>query len=241
MTENYNKEKKCADSEADAVIEEEGIESSKSGSVNMRKVPIVSSLRRYREKQLKQYNIMVEYKNLKEHAPSGVYLLPSFTDLRTMYGVIFVRLGMYSKGLFKFRITLPKEYPMDGKYPQFYFFSKVYHPLVDPQTFELDLGSKFPEWKAGRDQLAKILVFMKRIFYAKEKDFLSTMNMDMVPNKEALYLYKHDKKAFMKKVSACVEESLERRYVNEKNSTIIFTEPKPAHDKIRNSILSHQR
>merc|ERR1712176_1056904 len=93
------------------------------------------------------------------------------------------------------------------------------------------------KWKAGEDQIVKVLEYAKKIFYAKEKDFMSFSMASSVFNRQALHLYNTDRKAYVKKVDECVQASLERRFVNEKNSTIRFTEPKSAHEKIRRSIL----
>ena len=35
--------------------------------------------RKKREHTLKNYQIMIEYKHLKQHVPPGIYILPSFT------------------------------------------------------------------------------------------------------------------------------------------------------------------
>ena len=72
--------------------------------------PSETLLNQYRTQTMKDYSIMIEYKNLKQHVPSGIYVLPSFDDFRVWHGVIFIRHGLYQGGVFKFRIELPKEY-----------------------------------------------------------------------------------------------------------------------------------
>ena len=46
---------------------------------------------------------------LKTYAPSGVIMTPR--DLRCWDGAIFIRSGGYAKGVFKFRMDIPEEYP----------------------------------------------------------------------------------------------------------------------------------
>lgn len=46
---------------------------------------------------------------LKTYAPSGVIMTPR--NLRCWDGAIFIRSGGYAKGVFKFRMDIPEEYP----------------------------------------------------------------------------------------------------------------------------------
>ena len=65
----------------------------------------VKTMRKYRSQTLKDYQIMIEYKHLKHHAPRGMYVLPSFTDRRCWHGVVFLRQGLYKRGIFKFIVS----------------------------------------------------------------------------------------------------------------------------------------
>jgi ubiquitin-protein ligase len=58
---------------------------------------------------MKDYQIVREFKALKNNVPNGVYVLPSFDSLREWSGVIFLRQGLYQKGIFRFRIDIPME------------------------------------------------------------------------------------------------------------------------------------
>ena len=68
-----------------------------------------SLLNQYRSQTIKDYGLMIEYKHLKQYVPSGIYVLPSFEDLRLWFGVIFIRRGLYQGGVFRFRIDFPPE------------------------------------------------------------------------------------------------------------------------------------
>mmetsp|Transcript_6931 Transcript_6931/g.9082 ORF Transcript_6931/g.9082 Transcript_6931/m.9082 type:complete len:109 (+) Transcript_6931:28-354(+) len=57
------------------------------------------------------------------------------------------------------------------------------------------------------------------------------------PNPEAHQLFQSNKKEFLDRVAACVRESQEKMYENAPESSIRFTEPKPAHEHMRKSIL----
>ena len=80
-----------------------------------------------RSKQIvKDYCVVAEYKNLKDHGPLGIYvnnfyfilieinrevkILPSFDNLRVWHGVLFVRSGLFKNGVFRFRVDIPEEY-----------------------------------------------------------------------------------------------------------------------------------
>ncbi len=56
------------------------------------------------------------------------------------HGVIVLRYGFYRRGIFKFVIHIPEAYPYVA--PKVVFLSKVFHPLINYKTGELDL---FPQ------------------------------------------------------------------------------------------------
>lgn len=62
-----------------------------------------------RNQKLKLYTIVKEYEALKEHVPSGVYLMPAFDDAYTWHGVVFVYRGSYANGVFRFVLSIPAE------------------------------------------------------------------------------------------------------------------------------------
>ncbi|CAM9506179.1 unnamed protein product [Ectocarpus sp. 4 AP-2014] len=180
---------------------------------------------------LKDYRLTIEYKHLKQNAPGGVFVIPSVNHLRIWYGVIFVRRGHYANGVFKFRVELPPDYNDAGTWPIIRFTSSVFNPMVSPITGELDLRSVFPEWLPGKHYMVTALTYLKKVFYMKDFSF------PRPANPEAQALFQDDKRGFLERVEACVRESQETVYENEEGSSLRFTEPKAAHDKLREKIL----
>ena len=86
----------------------------------------------YRSQTLKDYHVILEYKNLQKKCPQGVYVLPSTGSMRVWHGVVFVRGALYKNGIFKFRIDIPKAYPSNGVRPFVTFHTNVFHPMIDP-------------------------------------------------------------------------------------------------------------
>jgi ubiquitin-protein ligase len=183
---------------------------------------------------LRDYQLMIEYKQLTQTAPRGVYVLPSFDDLRTWHGVIFVRRGHYAGGIFKFRYELPLEYPSEGSRPRVTFTSRVFHPRVHPESGELELHSAFPRWDPSAVWNHSVLTFVKKIFYLK--DFAVEFPYSDAANE----MWKRDdKREYLHNASKCVQESLERRYANaDPASSIRMAPPMQQHEALRQKLVA---
>jgi len=179
-----------------------------------------------REQALRDYKVTIEYKHLKSHAPGGVYLIPSLDDLRHFYGVVFVRRGPFTNGIFKFQLRLPRLYNDINQHPQIIFTSYVYNPHVDPTTGELDITSAYPKWDPSRHYLVTVLTFLKKIFYAKSFE-------ECQANPQARDLASQDPAAYRENVDACVRESQKEVFVNEPDSMTRFTEEELSHRVLR--------
>jgi len=191
----------------------------------------ITTMRNYRTQHLKEFQIMVEYKRLQEEAPLGVYLMPSTDSLRLYFGVIFLDGGFYKNGVFKFRLELPRSFPADDAMPTLTFTSRVFHPYVHPKTFVLNLKAKFPKWKANVHTLVHILRFLKKIFY------MDKFSAQDAINPQALQLFERNPPSFMSRVEGCVSTSLEKRFANDPESTIVFTEHNVHHDVIARKLF----
>lgn len=186
---------------------------------------------------LRDIRLAIEFKHLISHAPGGVYLFPHNTDIRQLFGVIFVRKGLYSDGIFRFKITLPPEYNSPGTCPAVVFTPPIFHPLVDPKTGAVRLESsaqfgKPSEWDNKKHFLITILIFLKKIFYIKSYE-----EYENVPNEEALKLYESSQEEYMKYVQDCVKDAAENLNRMPAECPLVFTESKPAHQTLREQIF----
>lgn len=154
-----------------------------------------------REQALRDYKLTIEYKHLKQHSPSGVYLLPSLNSLRLFHGIIFVRRGLYSNAIFKFTMDLPEQYNSVDSFPRIHFTSNVYNPHVNPKTGALDIQSAYPTWDPHRHYLVTVLTYLKKIFYIKSYGDEATYNID------ARELSRTNPLEYRKNVEKCVLES----------------------------------
>ena len=159
-------------------------------------------------------------------APPGVYLMPSFDSLRVWHGVMFMHNGLYRGAIFKFAFYIPEDFP-DAR-PRVRFHSKVFHPQVDKDG-TLNLDAAFPTWKAGKDYIWHLVVFLKRSFMRIE--------VDGALNRDAADKYMNDRPAFTKEVKRCVDKSQELTLANPTDSSIKFTEYKAHHEVLRERII----
>jgi ubiquitin-protein ligase len=190
------------------------------------------SLQEEREQALRDYKVTIEYKHLKSHAPGGVYLVPSKDNLRHFFGVIFVRRGPFTNGIFKFSLKLPPKYNDTDMWPQIVFSSRVYNPYVIASTGELDIQSAYPTWDPSRHYLVTVLTYLKKIFYSKNF-------ADARANPEAREMAEKDPESYRKMVDECVRESQKKIYINEEGSTVQFTEEQVSHRVLRDLLKHH--
>ena len=80
------------------------------------------------------------------------------------FGIIFIRQGIYQEAVFRFKILIPDNYP-DGDCPRLVFEHPVYHPIVDPETHELDVKRGFHKWRRNVNHIWQILLYTRRCFY----------------------------------------------------------------------------
>eukprot|EP00584_Thalassiosira_punctigera_P011886 CAMPEP_0172551096 /NCGR_PEP_ID=MMETSP1067-20121228/36523_1 /TAXON_ID=265564 ORGANISM="Thalassiosira punctigera, Strain Tpunct2005C2" /NCGR_SAMPLE_ID=MMETSP1067 /ASSEMBLY_ACC=CAM_ASM_000444 /LENGTH=279 /DNA_ID=CAMNT_0013338835 /DNA_START=26 /DNA_END=868 /DNA_ORIENTATION=+ len=186
-----------------------------------------------REQAMRDYKLSIEYKHLKQHCPGGVYLVPSLDDLRLFHGVIFVRRGAFTNGIFKFTLQCPPKYNNAGTHPVISFSSYVYNPHVHPGTGEVDIPVAYPQWDPSKHFLVTVLTYLKRIFYIKDYKDLSPRDQLRLPNQEALRLFQTDSEGYRRRVLECVRESQRSVYLNDPGCTIQFSEEAAFHEILR--------
>lgn len=195
--------------------------------------PITSQTER--EQALRDYKVTIEYKHLKQHAPGGVYVVPSLDNLRQFHGVIFVRRGPFCNGVFKFQIKLPERYNGTNAWPQIIFSSYVYNPHVDMETGELDVRTAYPQWDPHKHYLVTVLTYLKKIFYVKN------FGDDAIANKEARDLSRSKPAAYKKKVESCVNQSQRSVFINDPGCTTKFTEDDVCHRVLREMLGNYTK
>ena len=152
-----------------------------------------------------------------------MYLVPSYDDLRLFHGVIFVRRGLYTNGIYKFTLQCPPTYNDHQTHPKVTFSSYVYSPHVNADTGEIDLATAYPTWDPSKHFLVTVLTYLKRIFYVKDYKELSQEQRNKLPNQEALNLFQTDQEGYRRRVNQCVTESQRSIYLND-GSTLNFKE-----------------
>jgi len=183
---------------------------------------------------MRDYKLGIEYKHLKQHCPGGVYLVPSVDDLRMFHGVIFVRRGAFTNGIFRFTLECPPKYNDMGTHPRVKFASYLYNPHVHPHTGEVDISVAYPQWDSSKHFLVTVLTYLKRIFYVKDYKELSEVEQRQLPNQQALRLFQTDFEGYRRRVQECVRESQRSVYLNDPGCTIKFSDGDSRHEALRN-------
>jgi ubiquitin-protein ligase len=187
-----------------------------------------------RDQAMRDYKLSIEYKHLKSHCPGGVFIVPSFDDIRLFHGVIFIRRGAFTNGIFKFTLTCPPKYNDANTHPKVVFSSYVYNPHVHPQTGEVDMTVAYPEWRPDKHFLVTALTYIKKIFYIKDFNDLSEEQKQKLPNQEAYNKFLNDQDGYRRRVAECVKEAQRSTYTSLPGSTIRFTEEDLCHQMMRN-------
>ncbi|XP_011312586.1 protein crossbronx homolog [Fopius arisanus] len=152
---------------------------------------------------LQEYNILAEYHHLQQHDLRGIYVIPSAESSFVWFGVLFVNKGFYRGAVFRFTITLPENFP-DGGCPKVAFESKVFHPLIYPETNELNTSAGFPEWKKN-NRIYQLIQFIVKVFNKVDGKLPST-------NSEASTLLCNNVESFKSRVRECILKSLDHLY-----------------------------
>ncbi|KAL7304057.1 hypothetical protein TKK_0003521 [Trichogramma kaykai] len=148
---------------------------------------------------LQEYNILAEYNMLRNQDLRGIYVIPSAQNSFLWFGVQFIRQGLYQGGVFRFTITLPSNFP-DGKCPNVFFQTKVFHPLINYATGELNTAWGFHDWKRS-NRIWQLVQYITIIFMK--------LDTKMVPfNEEASSLFENNVEGFKERVKKCVKDSL---------------------------------
>jgi hypothetical protein len=98
----------------------------------------------------RDHEILAEYKLLCNNVSSGVYVVPSLRSIQVWNGVIFIKIGMFAEGCFKFNLNIPDDFPYSR--PAVHFITPVFHPQINEKG-ELNLTKAFPTWTPRKDRI----------------------------------------------------------------------------------------
>ncbi|CAH0556928.1 unnamed protein product [Brassicogethes aeneus] len=183
-----------------------------------------------------EYVILAEFKMVQTENINGVYVIPSRESSLLWFGVIYVRNGPYEDGVFRFNVILDEDFP-DSEHPKVVFQSKLFHPVINPETNELNLSNAFPTWSKNDQHIWQVLKFVQWIF--ENCDSCQTHTI----NSEAMDLLKNNKEAFIIKAKELVKLSQKHLYDDpptEDKHYITFSQYDPqTHDKLQKQMLSY--
>ena len=167
--------------------------------------------------------LLIELKHLQKFCPAGIYIIPQSDNIKIWHGIIFPREGIYRDGIFKYQIHIPPDYPNSP--PQVIFVSKVFHPLINSKGV-LDLTEKFPKWEPVKCFLVRVIYYIQEIF--KLEEYYKKKNEVITPE-------------IQKKVSDCVQQSIEHKYESMPGSSMKFSEFNKYHKLILDKILNQNK
>jgi ubiquitin-protein ligase len=136
-----------------------------------------------------------------------MYIIPDENNIKIWTGFLILKDGIYRNSIIKFIIKIPNDYP--SVIPNVNFISKIYHPIINFNTGELDLKFLFNSWEPGKNFILQILYKIKDIFI--NPDFFNINNSF---NSDAGNLFKNNYIEFEKNV---IENSNENfnKFVND--------------------------
>merc|ERR1712227_48297 len=162
---------------------------------------------------LVEYELLAEYRLLQKNGPHrGVYVVPSSKSTLIWFGVIFVHSGYFAGGVFKFRIHIPPDFPNNSAAPKLVFDPPIFHPLVNPNTGELDLTKVYQTWRPHKDRLWHLIPWMRKVFLKIDFEGVEPSNP------EAAHLFTDDQEGFKTKVDICVKFSQQILYEQPKTN-----------------------
>ncbi|XP_066255348.1 protein crossbronx homolog [Euwallacea similis] len=148
-----------------------------------------------------EYVILAEYKMIQTEDIQGIYVIPSRENPLVWFGVIFARNGPYKDGVFRFNILLDENFP-DSEHPKVIFQSQLIHPVINPETRELNLQGAFPTWHKN-EHLWQVLKYIQWVFLNVESSTSHAVN------KEARDLLLNNKEVFTAQVQQFIQQNKE--------------------------------
>ncbi|GMR59286.1 hypothetical protein PMAYCL1PPCAC_29481, partial [Pristionchus mayeri] len=164
---------------------------------------------------LLRHAIISEYAILGRKPIEGMFIMPGHINILEWWGILFIRNGIYTGGIFRFCVYLPKDFPETDNLPVIELESEVFHPQISLKERRVDLTRYFPDgWKRDKHHVWNALIVLHRIFFSLDVD------VETSANHEAAILWKEDKKKF---------KALARQNVDH-SRTIVYEDPANVED-----------
>jgi len=183
-----------------------------------------------------EYALLAEYNLLQRQRLPGVYVVPAASTPLEWFGVLFIRQGYYQEGVFRFTVKIPQQFP-DGDCPRVILDSPVFHPLVHPESGELDVRRGFQKWKRNSHHLWHVLLYLRKAFYK--------IDTAQPVNPEAAVMYEKARDMFTLRVTECVKRSREHLLTppaSDDPHSIVFSQFRPeVHGPVRQAMLNPKR
>ncbi|GAQ79211.1 ubiquitin-conjugating enzyme [Klebsormidium nitens] len=173
--------------------------------------------------------LLIEYRNLKYHAPPGVYVMPSFESLQAWEGAVFVRQGLYKGGIFKFTIRIPDGYPKE--WPSVRFTTPLLHPQVDSQGF-LNLTLLLQGQTLVQGYIVSLLKYIHDVFHS--------IVTESPANPYAAVMYKDARRQFAQQAEDCASKSSSAALQTRPGASLRFQEFNLEHQEALEDILQRQ-
>lgn len=179
-----------------------------------------------------EYALLAEYNLLQRQRLPGVYAMPAARTPLVWFGVLFIRQGYYQEGAFRFSVIIPEQFP-DGDCPRVVMESPVFHPLVHPETGEVDIRRGFHRWKRNSHHIWHVLLYLRKAFYKIETVQPS--------NPEAAVMFEKARDMFASRAAESVKLSRDRLLEPPASAdphSIVFSQFQPeVHEPVRQAML----
>lgn len=202
---------------------------------------------------------------LQNERITQLYAIQSESDPYQWFGVLFVDTGLFMGSVIRFNMTINETYP-DCPCPRIVFDPIPCHPLIDPNTGQLDTKNAFPDWNSNTHKLHQLLLFVKRVICQAEtyiqqiqelirqhkannpdegfsKEFVELFH-NFEDTLNCITIYEDDPNEFQSRVDAfrerCSQQLLDRPalFGDDRNAIRFTPWNQELHEPIRKSVLA---
>lgn len=160
-----------------------------------------------------------------DQIPAGIYITPTLENRSRWEGVIFVRKGPFTGGIFKFIIHFPNAFPSECF--RIEVLSTISLPRLDGDGF-LSLGKRFVQYSHLETRVLDGIIALHEAF--------TNITPNGAVNQGAARLLSENPDSFAQKASKEVKRSRTKVY-NDDFQTLKFTKWNENHAKVRDIIL----